>query len=59
MNGTVILEQCLLIIVQKFSAHLLGKIVFGPLLARVPLQNLVMKFFPEISPVLLCRPMGT
>ena len=27
--------------------------------ARVPLQNLVMKFFPEISPVLLCRVMGT
>ena len=27
-------------------------------LARVPLQNLVVKFFPEISPVLLCRVMG-
>ena len=27
-------------------------------LARVSLQNLVMKFFPEISPVFLCRVMG-
>ena len=30
----------------------------GQNLARVPLQNLVMKFFPEIPPVLLCRVMG-
>ena len=28
------------------------------LLARVPLQNLVVKFFPEIYPALLCRVMG-
>ena len=27
-------------------------------LARVPLQNLIMKFFPEISLALLCRVMG-
>ena len=27
-------------------------------LAGVPLQNLVMKFFPEFSPVLLCRAVG-
>ena len=32
---------------------------FAPLLlARVPLRNLIMKFCPEISPVLLRRVMG-
>ena len=29
------------------------------MLARGPLQNLVVKFFPEISPVLLCRVMDS